>query len=278
MPTQFTDAQLNDALRFKHLRSLVQRTKAVTDNLQSQINSLGNDAIKTVKVNGTALTATGNAVDILATMEKLTTAESGYASSYQLKINNVAVGDKINVAKDWLLTGTTLETSTEQNYETIGTSAAGKKYIDFAFNVKANGDGGTETTTHIYLPVEDLVDVYRDGNGLQLDANNTFSIKIDSTSVGGLTVGANGLKLAEATPDTYSNGTKTADGVGGAMSSADKYKLNGISEGATKTEVETEKAGTIKIDGTTKVIVEFASDTDVATMLDEELPAPSAGE
>lgn len=278
MPTQFTDAQLADALRFKHLRSLVQRTKAVTDNLQSQINSLGNDAIKTVQVNGTALTATGNTVNITATMEKLTTAESGYASSYQLKVNGAAVGDKINVAKDWLLTGATLETSTAQNYETIGTSAAGKKYIDFAFNVKANGDGGTETTTHIYLPVEDLVDVYRDGNGLQLDANNTFSIKIDSTSVGGLTVGANGIKLAEATPDTYSNGTKTADGVGGAMSSADKYKLNGISEGATKTEVETEKAGTIKIDGTTKVIVEFASDTDVATMLDEELPAPSAGE
>ena len=34
--------------------------------------------------------------------------------------------------------------------------------------------------------------------------NNTFSILLDPTSVNGLSVGANGLKLAEATSDTYS--------------------------------------------------------------------------
>ena len=268
-----TQDQLAKASKLNHLKGLAARTKLVTDNLQSQINALGNDAIKSVKVNGVALTSTNNAVDILATMEKLATAESGYASSYQLKVNGVAVGDKVNIAKDWLLKAANLLTSTAENYETVGTSAAGKKYIDFVFNVKADGDGGTETDAHIYLPVEDLVDVYTAGNGLQV-VNNEFSIKIDATNANGLSVSANGLAMGLAT-----------DSAAGAMSAADHTqmtndhaKLSGVSTGANKTEVTTEKAGTIEIDGTSKTIVEFATDAEVTEMLDTELPAPAAGE
>lgn len=271
MPTNFTDAQLAAATRLKHLKSLAQRTKAVTDNLQSQITALDSGAIKGVKVNGTALTATEGVVNVTVAVEKKQTANTGYAASYTVKANGTALSPDIDIPKDFLVKSATLETSTAQNYSDVGCSAAGKKYIDFTINTVGND----ETADHIYLPVEDLVDVYTNGNGLNL-SNNEFSIKIDSSSVGGLTVGSGGLKLATATADTYSNGTKTADGVAGAMSSADKYKLDNITAGATKTEVETEKAGTIKIDGTTKTIVEFASDTDVANMLDDELPAPAS--
>lgn len=283
MASTLTAAQLAKLAKLSHLKSLAARTKVVTDDLQSQITSLGGDAIKTVKVNGDALTATDNAVDVLITVAKKTTANTGYAASYQVKANGVAVGDDINIPKDWLLNGvdkgtvSAADKASGGKFENDTDFAEGDKYLDFSFNVKANGDGGTETTTHIYLNVQDLVDIYTNGNGLNL-FNNEFSIKIDSTSVGGLTVGSGGLKLATVTADTYTNGTKSADGVAGAMSSADKYKLDNVSTQANKVTVTTEGSGAIEIDGTSKTVVEIAADADVATMLDEELPAPSSGE
>ena len=275
MASTLTQEQLAKLAKLSHVKSLAARTKLVTDNLQTQINTLGNDAIKTVKVNGTAVTVTNNAVDITGTVEKLATAESGFAASYQFKLNGVAVGDKINIAKDWLLKNVELLTSTAGNYETVGTSAAGKKYIDFTFNTKADGDGGEETDTHIYLPVEDLVDIYTAGNGLNL-VGGEFSVKIDTANANGLSVDAAGLKLGLVTADTYENGAKTADGNNGAMSSADKYRLDNMSNGANKTAVPNEGDGTITIDGVSKTIVEIAADADVATMLNEELPDPTA--
>ena len=267
---ELTNEQLNAGLVHKNLRDAVGRVKAVTDGLQEQINSLGNDAIKTIKVNGSALTPTNNAVDILATFEKQTVADTGFAGTYQMKINGVLVGDKINIAKDYVLKDVKLLTSTASNYQTVGTSAAGKKYFDFIFNVKVDGgDGVTETDTHIYLPVEDLVDVYTAGNGLTV-SNNEFSVVIDSTNANGLSVGANGIALAPASAST--NGT---GGSNGAMIATDKEKLDGVSTGATKTTVTTEKAGTIEIDGVSKTIVRFATDAEIATMLNDTLPLPS---
>ena len=53
------------------------------------------------------------------------------------------------------------------------------------------------------------------------------------------------------------------------MSGADKGKLDGISNEANKTTVETEGDGTIKIDGVSKSVVIFATDAEVDEMLDE---------
>lgn len=116
---------------------------------------------------------------------------------------------------------------------------------------------------------------YTAGDGLDL-TNQEFSVDIDSTNANGLAVTASGVKLDAATPDTYAGqaatgtyvaGTvyytsidcttevdttdfeagvtlvssyfvlvKSADGGNGAMTSADKYKLNSITV-ATDTEV-----------------------------------------
>ena len=275
-----TEAQLAKLTNLKQLQTVATRTKAVTDDLQNQITSLGGDAIKGVKVNGTALTPTSNVVDVLVTVAKKATANTGFAASYQVKANGVAVGDDIDIPKDWLLSGVTKGTVSAADkasggkFEDDSSFAQGDRYIDMAFNVKADGDGGTETTTHIYLNVQEFIDIYTNGNGLNL-SNGEFSIKIDTSSVGGLTVGSGGLKLATVTADTYTSGTKTADGVAGAMSSADKYKLDNVSAEANKVTVTTQKAGTIEIDGTTKTIVEFATDAEVSEMLDAALPAPA---
>ena len=314
-----TNDQLEKLTRLKHLQSVAARTKTITDDLQRQINTINDDFLKGVKVNGTALTPTGNIVDVLMTMEKKTTADTGYAASYVFKANGVAVGDTINIPKDWLLTAVDKGTVTASDKEEGGKFehdpdfAVGDKYIDFSFNVKA---GDSETTTHLYFNVQDLVDVYLAGNGLQLDAStNTFSIKLDSSYLNGLKVGANGLglDLAAAASTTYvaatgtyvsgttyytdNTGTTEVDTTGfeegvtdvssyyvanttpaanGAMSGADKSKLDGIAAQATKAEVTTEKAGTITINGVSKTIVDIATDAEVSEMLDAALPAPTS--
>lgn len=172
-----------------------------------------------VKLNSTSLTKDENgAVGINITVAKKTTANSGFASSYQLKVNNVAVGDDINIAKDWLLTGVTKGTVAAADKESGGKFendnefALGDRYVDMAFNVKANGDGGTETTEHIYLNVQEFIDIYTAGNGLQ-ESGGEFSVKIDSSNANGLGATASGLKLdaATATVTSYVAATGTFD-------------------------------------------------------------------
>ena len=266
MPTSFTDDQLNAATRLKHLKSLAQRTKAVTDDLQSQINTLDGGAIKSVKVNGTALTPTEGAVDVTFAVEKKATANTGYAASYTLKANGVALSPDIDIPKDWLLTAVDKGTVTAEDkasggkFENDTDFEVGDRYLDMTFNVKA---GGAETSTHIYLNVTEFIDIYTNGNGLNL-SNGEFSIKLASGSENGLSVGANGLGLAVAT-----------DSAAGAMSATDHAKLTGISSQANKTTVTTAKSGAIEIDGTSYTVVEFAADADVANMINDELPAPS---
>ena len=272
-----TNDQLEKLTRLKHLQSFGVRVEEIVTDLQGQIDDINEGVIKGVKVNGTALTPTGNVVDVLMTVEKKATADTGYASSYVFKANGVAVGDTINIAKDWLLTGVEKGTVTAADkaaggkFENDDDFAVGDKYIDFSFNVKA---GGAETTTHIYLNVQDLVDAYLAGNGLALDSStNTFSVVIDSSNANGLSVGANGIALGLAT-DSAAGAMSAADHT---QFTADSAKLADISDEANKITVTTEGSGAIEIDGTSKAVVYIATDAEVAEMLDDVLPAPSNG-
>lgn len=259
-----TPEQLEKVMRLKDGQAIAQRVKVITDALQTQIDDLDDGAIKSVKVNGTALTPTEGAVDVLIAVEKKATANTGYASSYTIKANGVALSPDIDIPKDFLVKSATLETVTTADTPYQG-AQVGDKYIDFVVNAK----DGSETAEHIYLPVNDLVDVYTAGNGLAL-SNGQFSVVVDSTNANGLSVGANGVALANVTASTSGAG-----GTNGAMLATDKEKLNGISAEANKVTVTTENAGTIQIDGTTKVVVDFATDNEVTTMLDDALPAPT---
>lgn len=209
------------------------------------------------------------AAQTVSVVEKATP-NTGYLKSYQVTVDGTAVGVDIDIPKDFLVKSGEVKTVTVADEPYEG-AQVGDKYIDFVVNVKS----GTATDEHIYLPVNELVDAYNAGNGLELGANNTFAVKLDSTSVGGLTVSSSGLKLAEATPDVYTSGTKTADGVAGAMSSADKYKLNGIAAGAEVNVLEGVQVDGIDltIDGNKKVNLVCntaynASTNKIATMSD----------
>ena len=107
-----------------------------------------------------------------------------------------------------------------------------------------NSKDADDTATHIYLPVNELVDAYTGGNGIEVTPSNVISAKIDTANANGLGVTAAGFKLDLAT-------TTTA----GAMSAADKTKLDGIAANATKVEKGSAN-GKVKING---------ADTDVYT-------------
>ena len=113
------------------------------------------------------------------TVEKQTTAETGYAHTYIIKQNSTQVGVKINIPKDFLVKSGTVQTvgaTGAQTAQDLGAGYAnGDKYIDFVVNTKGN-DG---TDEHIYINVKDLVEdtTYdADNSTLQL-SNGVFSIK-----------------------------------------------------------------------------------------------------
>lgn len=147
---------------------------------------------------------------------KQATAEAGFLSTYYLTKDGAQVGEKINIPKDFLVNSADIKT-----VETADTPYAGAQvgdlYIDFVINSKSADD----TASHVYLPVNELVDAYTGGNGIEVSAQNLISAKIDTANANGLGVTAAGFKLDVATASTA-----------GAMSAADKAKLDGIAEGA----------------------------------------------
>lgn len=202
-----------------------------------------------------------------ATVVKLSTAEAGYAASYEVRnAKGTKLGATINIPKDFLVKSATLETVATDDTPYTG-AVVGDTYIDFVINTKADGDGSTETDTHIYLPVNDLIDIYTAGNGIEVSNEGVIAVKIDSTNANGLATTVDGLKLNLATADsvsyvaatgTFVTGTtyyadsagaatvdttsfedgvtdvssyyvaQTTSGTAGAMSAADKNKLDAL--------------------------------------------------
>lgn len=168
------------------------------------------------------------AAQVVSVAEK-STPNTGYLKSYQVTVDGTAVGVDIDIPKDFLVKSATSGVVTAADkaeggkFHDNADYAVGDAYLDFVINVKS----GTATDEHVYVNVKNLVDVYTAAanGGLEV-SSNAFSIKLDSTNANGLATTSAGLKLALATPDTYSGGTKTDDGTAGAMSSADKYKVD----------------------------------------------------
>lgn len=192
---------------------------------------------------------------------KQQTAETGYLSTYQLTKGGSPVGEKINIPKDFLVNSADI-LEVEAPDEPYSGAQVGDLYIDFVVNSK----GADDTATHIYLPVNELVDAYTGGNGIEVSAQNVISAKIDTANANGLGVTAAGFKLDLAT-------TSTA----GAMSATDKTKLDGIAEGATKVEAS-DTAGNIKINGSEVTVVQIAGDGEVSEMLNEVFAASTEPE
>ena len=144
-------------------------------------------------------------------IEKQETAEDGFAVSYKLKKTvgeKVSyVGDVINIGKDMVLQGATLEVVAEADVPYVG-AVVGEPYIDMVFN--------DADASHIYIPVKGLVDTYTAGSGIEI-VDNVISVKIADNAHGLVAVdgGALAINLATAESD-------------GAMSKEDKAFIDSI--------------------------------------------------
>ena len=231
----------------------------------SKVASVTATANKGIVVEGTTVNptvgikldpATGNAASLSAaglmvtipevdvpdyTIVKLANATTGYLASYQLQKDGTGVGEVINIPKDYLVKSAVVKTSTGAG-DPSG-FPAGTKYIDFTINTY-DTTTGSGTESHIYLNVQDLVDVYTPGNGIDISDANVISAKV--VAANGLSVGVNGIAMATAS--TSANGAMTSDMV---------TKLNGIDTGAT--------ANTITLNGTATKNPSFYAPTAVGT-------------
>lgn len=183
---------------------------------------------------------------------KQATAEAGFLSTYYLTKDGAQVGEKINIPKDFLVNSADIKTVETADTPYEG-AQVGDLYIDFVINSKSADD----TASHVYLPVNELVDAYNGGNGIEVSPQNLISAKIDTANANGLGVTAAGFKLDVATASTA-----------GAMSAADKAKLDGIAEGANN---YTHPAHTAHESGLYKVTVDaqgHVSDAEAVTKED----------
>jgi len=135
------------------------------------------NVIETVKLNGTALTPDANkAVNVVIpaaaeyTIAQDQTAATGYAATYHLTKDGVNVGAAINIPKDMVVSSGSVKTCTEADTPVSGYKV-GDKYIDL---VLANAD-----SSHIYILVSDLIDVYTAGTAITISGNQ-ISVNIET--------------------------------------------------------------------------------------------------
>ena len=180
----------------------------------------------TVSVNGTnavtqnssALVESGavyTAVEGAKTASAVTITEGGASGdvlkSYTFAQGGTTIGT-INIPKDLVVTGGSIVTGTW----------SGSTFTEDAEQPGAGTGKALKLTianqsNPVYINVKDLVDVYTAGSGIEISAANVVSAKVAAGN--GLSVDAEGIKMA------LSSSTAA-----GAMSAADKAKLDGITD------------------------------------------------
>ena len=224
------------------------------------------------KISKTAKGYTDDQIDLSKVrMYVKATANTGFLKTYILSFaktqGEIVAGNtigEIDIPKDFLVKSSkllTVEAGTGDNdgkfmvvkennvavatpYEAPATVTGAGSWMDFVINTK--GTTEAETDTHISIDLSTFIDIYTNGNGLDLN-NKVFSIKlkqvnnadasglevsadglaikIDSSNANGLAITSAGLKLALAQAST--NG---AGGSNGAMSAQDKENLDTLVE------------------------------------------------
>lgn len=108
----------------------------------------------------------------VVTVEKTQNPSNGYLASYAIKQGGVQVGASINIPKDFLVKSVSVNEVETADSPVVGYEV-GDMYIDFVINTKDSD----ETSEHLYLLVNDLVDVYT-ADGVTIECiNNEFKVK-----------------------------------------------------------------------------------------------------
>ena len=134
------------------------------------------------------------------TIAQQQTAESGYAATYYMTKDGTQVGSKINIPKDFLVKSASVETVETADTPYSG-AVVGDKYIDFVINAKDS----SATAEHLYLPVNDLVDVYTSGSA----SGDMVVIAIDSSNQITATISDGTITLAKLHSDVQAEINKS---------------------------------------------------------------------
>ena len=174
--------------------------------------SIGNLENLTTKDKATIVAAINSLkTESTVTVEKKQTAEEGFAATYIIKQNEKQVGSSINIPKDFLVKSGTVKTVSAINQPVNGYKV-GQKYLDFVVNTASN-DG---QESHIYILVEDLVDVYTGSTGDQIAVvvgnGNTISASLTKTVNDSLEKANSALQKTNIKEGT-ANGTISVSGV-----------------------------------------------------------------
>ena len=154
--------------------SLVATTGRYTDLLN--LPNLSNVAI-TGNYNDLSNKPTIISLGADVTLEQQAIADVGYFATYVLKQGGIAVGDKLQIPKDYLVKSVSIRECIVDD-EPVEGYKVGDYYFDFVFNTKDSG----ETDTHEYLLANVLKDVYHADNVTLIENNNTFSVKAKGIS------------------------------------------------------------------------------------------------
>ena len=174
--------------------------------------SIGNLENLTTKDKATIVAAINSLkTESTVTVEKKQTAEEGFAATYIIKQNEKQVGSSINIPKDFLVKSGTVKTVSTINQPVNGYKV-GQKYLDFVVNTASN-DG---QESHIYILVEDLVDVYTGSTGDQIAVvvgnGNTISASLTKAVNDSLEKANSALQKTNIKEGT-ANGTISVSGI-----------------------------------------------------------------
>ena len=159
---------------------------SLSDNSKNAVQNKVIHAALNTKANDSELATvakTGNYSDLagkpslsslggVVTVEKQTTADTGYNTTYIVKQNGTQVGSKINIPKDYLVKSASVKTCSTANNPVTG-YVVGDKYMDFVINTKDS----TGSDEHLYVKVSDLIDTYTADNVTLLLSDHQFKIK-----------------------------------------------------------------------------------------------------
>lgn len=208
------------------------RALAAEADLQAQINDKDSLPPRTGQ-SGKFLTNDGTDALWAAlpeyTITKDAQAETGYAHTYHLTKDGVNVGASINIPKDIVVESGSVETCTQDDVPVEG-YRVGDKYIDL---VLANSGG-----SHLYILVNDLVDVYTGSTYIDI-SNNVISLKYADLKTQ-LTTDLQDTFYTESEIDT------TVSGIEDEIDALDSAKADkattiagyNISDAYTKTEID----------------------------------------
>ena len=154
-------------------------------------------------------------------IKSITPEDEAYAATYALfTSDDKQLGNTINIPKDFLVKDAVLRVCEEADVPEMGFKV-GDKYIDFIINVAGLSLG---TSKHIYLNVQDLVDVYT-AEGIISINNNKISAKV--TTGNGLSILNDSLAMNLASESTN-----------GALSKDNYLKLSSIESNAQVNKIE----------------------------------------